>query len=86
MRFLRFVVFRLIVANHFFQLLQKSGAAARKLDFVQVADAVDHTFCDRSFQGEHLQHAVFDGVFADQVDRGDRARLVLAPGTGDTLF
>ena len=48
--------------------------------------AVENAFGQGHLAGERAEHRVLEGILGDQVDDGDRARLVLAPGSGDALF
>ena len=48
--------------------------------------AVEHAVGQRLLVPEQMQDAVLDRSFADEIDDGDRARLVLAPGAGDALL
>ena len=47
---------------------------------------VEHAVGQGLLVGEGLEHAVLDGVFGNEVDDGDRAGLVFAPGAGDALL
>jgi hypothetical protein len=61
-------------------------AAAFEGDGREVAFAVEHAAGEILFVGQAAEHAVFDGVFGDEVDDRDGAELVFAPGAGDALF
>ena len=62
------------------------GAALELGAFQRLVGAVEHAFGEVHFVSEGAQHGVLDGVFGDEVDDGDGALLVLAPGAGDALF
>ena len=51
-----------------------------------LARAFQHAFGKRAFLLQQMQNAMFDAVFAHQVDDGDMPCLVLAPGAGDALL
>ncbi len=47
---------------------------------------VQHAVGQRLLVGQRLQHAMLDRVFRDEIDDGDGAGLMFAPGAGDALF
>ena len=72
--------------HELFELGEERLAAAAQLDLLEVALAVEHAVGERLLVGERFEHAVLDRVLRDEIDDGDRAGLVLAPGAGDALF
>src|ERR1035441_4838069 len=69
--------------NKLLELGQEGLASALKLDLLKIADAVQHAVSQGLLVGERAQHAMLDGIFRDEIDDCDRARLVLAPAPGD---
>src|SRR6266576_1265516 len=68
------------------QFGQESLPAAAELNPVEIADSVENAVSERLLVRERFEHALFDGIFGDQIDHRDRAGLVLALGAGDALF
>src|SRR6266446_4949772 len=58
---------------------QESLPAASEFDSVEVADSVENAIGKRLLVRERFEHALFDGIFGDQIDHRDGASLVLAP-------
>ena len=67
-------------------LARKACRPRLELDFLEVAHAVEHAVGEGLLVGERAEHAVLDGLLGDEIDDGDRAGLVFAPGAGDALL
>ena len=66
--------------------LRERGPARRQGDLREVAALIEHALGECALGVQQPQHAMLDGVLAHQVDDGDRAGLMLAPGAGNALL
>src|SRR4030095_15540602 len=53
---------------------------------LEIARSMEYAVGESLFMGECVQHPFFDRFLGHEIDDGDGASLVFAPGSGNALF